>query len=397
MNSVDTGVGCETLLVLGASARAAACSAVRAGLRVVAADLFADADLLARCPATAVSDYPQGFLAMVGQAPAGPWMYTGALENSPELVATLAARRLLWGTSAPALRALREPWEVVERLRIAGLPWLPVASDPGMLPGDGSWLIKPRCSAGGTGVLAWRGAWPAPAVNPGAWYFQRRQAGWPAAAVYCAGPCGVRLWGLTRQLVGTPWLGATGFRYAGSIGPLPLSGALAKQLEALGPALACDGLLGLFGVDGVVSDETFWPVEINPRYTASMEILERATGVSAVGWHRDACLRSTWDNEPRSRQLLQAGTHGTHGKAILFARRSMVISPALAASWLDEALGNEPATLADVPVAGSVLRAGWPILTCLACGDSVAEVEHTLAARARRVEQAVDQLATVET
>ena len=45
----------EHLLLFGASVRAAAFSALRAGLRPWCADLFGDADLQARCPALALA------------------------------------------------------------------------------------------------------------------------------------------------------------------------------------------------------------------------------------------------------------------------------------------------------------------------------------------------------
>ena len=68
----------DFLLILGAVARAAAFSALAAGLRPTCGDLFADADLARRCPVTAVTNYPRGMadLAEQGTAPA-PWMYTG--------------------------------------------------------------------------------------------------------------------------------------------------------------------------------------------------------------------------------------------------------------------------------------------------------------------------------
>ena len=55
-------------------------------------------------------------------------------------------------------------------------------------------------------------------------------------------------------------------------------------LDKLGTVLAqAFRLVGLFGVDGVLDAERFWPVEVNPRYTASVEVLEGATGLPANG------------------------------------------------------------------------------------------------------------------
>src|SRR6202030_2218911 len=61
----------DQVLLIGASTRAAAFSALRAGLRPWCADLFNDADLRGRCPSVALvpGTYPQGFVAAVQQAP----------------------------------------------------------------------------------------------------------------------------------------------------------------------------------------------------------------------------------------------------------------------------------------------------------------------------------------
>src|SRR6516164_4132875 len=89
----------EHLLIFGASARAAAFSALRAGLRPWCADLFADADLQCRCPATRIEggQYPDTLVEMSRNAPPGPWMYTGGLENHPALVGRITKRHPLWG------------------------------------------------------------------------------------------------------------------------------------------------------------------------------------------------------------------------------------------------------------------------------------------------------------
>src|SRR5687767_11650245 len=97
----------EPLIILGASARAAAQSAARGGFAPYAADLFADEDLRACCPAVQVSDYPAGLEAAAREFPPGPWMYTGGLENHPALVDRIATQRPLWGNSGTVIRAVR--------------------------------------------------------------------------------------------------------------------------------------------------------------------------------------------------------------------------------------------------------------------------------------------------
>src|SRR5579871_5970020 len=101
----------DAVLIVGVSARAAAFSALRAGLNPWCVDLFGDADLQARSPGVVVpaAEYPTGLLAAARQAPPGPWLYTGGLENRPTLVGQLAAERPLWGNDVATLSRVRSP------------------------------------------------------------------------------------------------------------------------------------------------------------------------------------------------------------------------------------------------------------------------------------------------
>src|SRR5207245_9361141 len=116
-------LGMDALLLLGASVRAAAFSAVRAGLQPCAIDLFADRDLAAVCPAMVVPgrQYPAALADLARKAPPGPWLYTGALENWPALVDEIARDRPLWGNDTACLRRVRDPFALADALRAAGL------------------------------------------------------------------------------------------------------------------------------------------------------------------------------------------------------------------------------------------------------------------------------------
>src|SRR5207249_313535 len=81
----------------------------------------------------------------------------------------------------------------------------------------GRWLVKPVAGAGGAGI---RFAGPHVRTSRRRVYLQEFIDGEPFSAVFLADSGGCRLLGVTRQLVGEPWLHATPFRYGGSIGPL---------------------------------------------------------------------------------------------------------------------------------------------------------------------------------
>src|SRR5204863_6682425 len=157
------------------------------------------------------------------------------------------------------------------------------------LPFDGSWLAKTYNGASGSGVRIFSGepgAGSGEENRPEKLCYQKRINGTPGAAVYVAAEGQARLLGVTRQIIGEPWLRAHGFQYAGSIGPWPVSEVTRTTLVHLGNVLSVQfELTGLFGVDVMLDVERIWTVEVNPRYTASVEIIERCTGVSAIAAH----------------------------------------------------------------------------------------------------------------
>src|SRR6478672_10569785 len=140
------------LAIVGASTRSAAASAVRAGFQPLAADLFADADLRAIATATRISPYPEGLLDWLRAVEPPAWMYTGALENHPELVDQMAWVAPLWGNPGDVLARVRSPCELEMVLRKAGLLFPETRASAEGLPLDGSWLVKSYRGASGSGV-----------------------------------------------------------------------------------------------------------------------------------------------------------------------------------------------------------------------------------------------------
>jgi predicted ATP-grasp superfamily ATP-dependent carboligase len=366
----------EHLIILGASTRAAATSARRAGLVPWCADLFADADLqrIATVQKVPYDEYPAGLLRALECAPPGPVLYSGALENRPDLIGRID--RPLWGNSATVLRAARSParWEAL--LRAHGIACPQTAHEPRR---DGDWLIKPHRSAGGVGIARYRGE----PFHPRTHFLQQRIDGEPCSAIYLgtANHDAVLL-GVTKQLIGIPWLNAKPFQYCGTIGPTSIDGATKTQWQRLGSALAKLGLRGLFGVDAILRDGLPWPVEINPRYTASIEILERSQARAFLTLHRGVFEGQA---VPISEQ--DQG-NGVWAKAILFARRDFTFPAEV--SWLASLEGGQDldaALFADIPHPGQLIEQGWPILTLFARGSSEMECTAQMQGRATELER----------
>ncbi len=311
-------------------------------------------------------------------------MYTGALENYPEVVAQISASRELLGNPPEVLEHVRNPLEVAQVLRDHGLctpnVFLSRNDVHHDVPCDGSWLRKRIRSAGGTNIERWLGETSETSAK-GDVYFQQLIAGEPCSAVFVAAKGRAVMLGATRQLIGREFATPGEFQYAGSLGPCVLSPPMQREWKKIGEVLSeAFSLQGLFGVDAVVSSDHstaephLFPIEVNPRYTASVEIFERAYDFSAVRWHVEACREETLPDPNFMSSTRSSGsgylTDETHkfAKQILYARRDGVVTPAFI-DWTQEQNNRHSWPLvADLPPVGSELRSGSPVVTIFASG-----------------------------
>ena len=370
----------ERIAIVGASVRAAAAAAVRAGFTVAAADLFADADLAEIADATQIEDYPARFADWLRALSPRPkaWLYTGALENHPDLVDQMAAIAPLWGNSGAVLRQVRSPWRLAEVLAEAGLRFPAMQSSPEGLPRDGSWLVKTGRGASGSGVANFKDASTVPVES----FYQQRISGAPYSAVFVAHGGKAKLLGIVRQLVGEVWLYAKEFQYCGAIGPWRVCAKVVDEIGRIGDTLADRfKLRGLFGVDFILEGDRVWTIEVNPRYPASAEVIEWATGVSPLAAHA-----AEWGG--RSTTIVdKAGEDAHFCKAILFSRRQIAIDWKLNELFPDIRCAPTWPASSDLPRVGTRIEKGHPVLTLFARGATPEEVVTKLKARVAIVER----------
>jgi len=369
------------LTIVGASVRAAAISAIRAGFQPYAIDLFADRDLAAACPAVRIERYPRDFLAALAAAPDAPWMYTGGLENFPRLVDRLAGIRPLLGNRGSVLRAVRDPRRLAAAVRKCGSLFPRIArslreiSEAGP---DVRWLVKPRRGSGGL-AIRFTSLEGVTHLARGT-YGQEFIDGQAASAVYVATQGRATLLGASRQLLGRDFEHDRPFLYVGSLAPLLLRAEELSQLAVLGNTLAARfDLQGIFNVDFVRTDQELWPIEVNPRYSASVEIWERITGFNFIEMHVVACECGMLRPPPIT------GLPAFAGKAVVYAPHAIIVRPEfdrLVGQWN---LAGQPPGIADLPAIGQRLAAGQPVATVFAAGSSGAEVEQALRERVAAV------------
>jgi len=366
------------VLVAGVTTRALAISAARAGYKVTAVDAFGDLDL--RAAATVIVPRPEPNTrftpfeaAGAADAVAGGFaVYTSNFENYPDAVARLAQGRRLLGNPPDVLARVRDPIELMRVLRRRGFATPKTRATAGA-GSAGSWLLKPRRSGGGHGTTVWRRGRPVPRSS----YLQQRIDGIPGSIVFAADGRSTVPLGLTRQLVADPNFGAHGFGYSGSLLGSPFSlfphgERLFEIAAALASAVTSEfGLVGLNGLDFMASDGVPYPIEVNPRFSASMELLERIHDHSIFELHARACRQTL----PPS---LPAPVHrGVEGKAIVFARRNVTLGDT--SVWLGDH------SFADIPHPGERIQRGHPICTVFASASDAQSCHRMLIRRAAGV------------
>ena len=395
------------LIILGASVRALAQSAQLAGWGVYAADLFGDTDLrkAAVCAQRVglpgdFNRYPDGLAAAADTFPAGPWCYSGALENYPDLIDCIAADRPLAGNAGAVVKRVRDPRELSSALREAGLLFPTTQFLPDTIPIDGSWVIKPTASAGGRGIQRWT---KQTAATHQATDSNSRQSipvwqewieGLSFSAAFLLSTGAAEIFCLSWQLVGLPWCHCQPHAYCGSINlslaDLPIFWR--QQLDKVGALLAAHfGLIGLIGVDLVVdADGRLVVIEVNPRPTASMELGERSTGRSLAASH----LSASGFCSPAPHAPLMPPTRGLQhwAKSILFSQDTCTITAGLLDRLLDMASQWPDADkawplLADLPEPDQLVPVGAPVLTIFACQPMAATALQTLILRSQRIDE----------
>ena len=382
------------LLICGVSTRAAAESAALAGFRVTAIDAFADLDQhpsvralsvqrdFGRRPTTAAT------ARAAQEIECDAFVYLSGFENHPRLVGRLACRRTLWGNSPDVLRRVRDPFVLADMLRTHGfavpeirLPAsarhsascgeaspqraIPSSAREGGKPdptyvasgfGRTNWVVKPFRSGGGHGVRLWAGG-----RMPRGHYLQERIDGTPGSVVFVADGGHAIPLGMSRQLVGDASFGAGAFRYCGNL-LAPLDdpqfsdgAALAGDAAMLARAVtAAFGLRGVNGIDFIAKSGVPHLIEVNPRWSSSMELVERLFRVSVFGAHADACELGVL---PQFDLAARMKNGHAIGKAIVFARRDVVVGET---EWLADP------DIRDVPRPGEHFKAGQPVCSVFA-------------------------------
>ncbi|WP_459558184.1 ATP-grasp domain-containing protein [Lacunimicrobium album] len=331
------------LIIAGGSVRAACQAAHTAGLRVAAIDLFTDVDTSWYADEVIQLDragYPENLLPTLDRFDHSiPLMYTGGLENDPDLIEQIKPKRPLWGNGSDTLRRVRDPILLQRALRLGGFPSLKTLSSK-QSPANGIWMRKPLQSVGGIGIQKVRNPRKKESQSTDHIHWQKHLTGKQMSVAFFSSLFSPDMFNLSPRQISLQLLGTTqalpteDFTYQGSVyRHQGMSSEWTHEVKRLGRFLQSHfRLTGFFGVDLIVNDRGIFVLEVNPRWTASMELLPQV-------------VRLEGSPAPYS------------GKQIVYATCDMSVPIDWKWSNIDDAF------LADLPLPGCRIHTGDPVLT----------------------------------
>ena len=395
------------VLIIGASGRFLAQSAVLAGCQVSVLDLFADEDTRQLCAASsrfssrgnpvswARRINALGDLSAIGEASDGeisktiePEMgsaefaivFSGGGENYPEFFG-----HGFWGSSKVAgppknsIAALLQ-WPVVSR--ICQTHQIPTprsfqgkCADQN-LDASTTWLRKRERSGGGLQIQPWPLSTDAALDDryylDDGYYLQEMLKGPTISGCFVSchtdGRSITRLLGACQQL---PNQTPDDFRYQGSLGPIVLGEADYQEMERVGRCLASElELNGVWGIDFISTEQGLSLIDINPRVTASAELIERfyrsrQSDFTILAVHLEAAING------RIPTLTSDFEGSVFSKRIVYleSERPLIVDDSMA-----KIFQGHP-WITDIPTAGTEIQPGHPIVTVHAEAQSPLALE----------------------
>ncbi len=354
------------VLVAGFSTRHVVQSAHRAGWIPYAVDHFCDQDLFwytrDRTKFEDLADIPAAILGMCDRYPIDFLVFTSGAEH-------LTTRIPILGSPPDALDQLLDKLESQHFFEAQGIP-TPALVPEGRYPA----MVKPRRGAGGwrnrvvnspSEMEAWKAEFPewpplAQEIVPGI-----------PASVSCIadGKRAVAIAVNEQVLQKRP---DAPYGFSGSITPIqhPLVPEMILRAEQ---AAAASGCVGTLGVDFILGEQA-WAIEVNPRFQATLDTVERSTGKNLFTFHREAFNGQIPERCPPARRV--------SARQILFAEQAFTLAADLS--------GFAP-QVADIPWPGTEFEEGNAIVSIYGQGATRQEALDSLNKNITRIRRYIQQ------
>jgi predicted ATP-grasp superfamily ATP-dependent carboligase len=385
------------VLIGGISVRPMAESAVRSGYPVIALDAFGDRDLHELTESYSLRrDFryvysPAALYKASRKMNFDAVAYMSNLENYPDILARFGEKSRVVGNAPGIVAAVRNWSDLFGRLGSAGFSVPETCYADAGRPVDSGrrWLAKPLLSGGGHGIhfydpIIERSSGSEKRYSVSGSMLQEYIPGRPCSAAFVANGKECRVLGIAEQLIGMKAFGAGGFRYTGTI--LPVAEMLDSdsrrtilgKVRRLAEFLTREyGLAGVNGIDFILLNDQVYLTEVNPRYSASMEVIEIAYGLPVFHLHWKSVVNGELPGFDLEAEFILGKFYG---KGIIFAEKDVTMPGTK--SWLGRGIR-------DVPASGEKIPGSGPVCTILAGGRNRKE---TLAELIRRAEELKEEI-----
>lgn len=395
-------------LLVGASVRALMESAAASGHKVTGIDFFGDMDTLRCGRAISLEDLGQeqtvkNLFKASREIPCSGFVYASGPENTPEELEFWENHGLLRGNEGAVLRKVRNPWKLQQCLGVIDVQMPPFYSigEWEKSARTGRWLLKALNRGSCHGIIELPEVTSSiPGFSSGLNQFspriiQRYVEGVSASATFLANGLDAVVLGTSRQLIGREQGNKGGklFSYEGNIVPLDVRGTVdynyfSIKIKDIAKSLTlCFGLKGINTVDFILNSEGIWILEVNPRWSASVELIEKYLGVSLFNHHLRGCIGKEL---PQLKKTNLAGTDRAKGnkeqkrfigKKIVFAERTLLIGDFKEKGF--RYLYEQG--VRDIPRSNTEIGKGQPLCTVLAEGVSDEYCSLRLQEKARKI------------
>jgi predicted ATP-grasp superfamily ATP-dependent carboligase len=329
------------LLLCAASARAMAESARLAGHDFVSLDFFGDVDTKEAGENYSLREFGDSYSTenlhnRSRELDFTHVVYGAGFENYSQLVEGFEERARVLGNDSKTLRGARDWKNFFPALEKAGIKFpqteIVRAGDVSVMDGR---ILKSQKTGGGHRIHTSGDAFDASEEV----LLQDVVGGTPISTCIVGDGEACRFLGASEQIISRNYL------YRGNIAPLETK----KEIENISVEIGeIFNLVGVNGIDFMLAKDGPYVLEVNPRLTGAMEVLERAYGVNLLDIHVKACTGNL------NFEIKKDGRY--HGKKIIYARKSRNFS-----------FKKRPIFIKDVPHDGYIEEAS-PLCTIIGEG-----------------------------
>lgn len=362
---------------IGASVRQVVSSLRRVRLASVAADLYCDRDTQSICQGRALKLQRLKDVIRLREKirdNSAGLLFAGGLEGADVVAAEASHWTKPLFCNPKQIRRLADPALLNAVMNDCGLnryPLVPISDLPGSIlpkakPQHPS-VIKDLARSGTAKVLSYGDPLPdSKSSSNSSLVLQPWIDGRSVSVVFCGSQHRARWIGASHQWVGKDVCNCKSLTWCGSVGGLDFSDAHRETAMWFADSLVAEfELVGLFGVDFVINEDGIWPVDVNPRIPASLDVV----GEGLIGLHLNS-----YDVDFEPEHPPRHFNDGVRAKAILFNPFSHAIGfpeSIIDALPFEHTANYWRSSIADVPVSGTTVRAGAPVLTTYAFAESV--------------------------